>query len=165
VTDRETQELVRMIEANWQMRLSRESRDAWREALMAFEPELATQAIALLARRHAERPSVAEVRSAILSARRDQLQAASLWQAWLPEQAPRPEWVTRWERARAAGDFRIFPEQIPGYIQMQEGKPIRDDEVVSQSELEVSRATYALPATVDDRGEWVQPDEYVAATK
>ena len=46
----------------------------------------------------------------------------------------KPEWVTRWERARAAKDTRLFPEQLP---------------------------VCHRPEPFDNADVWVQPDEYL----
>jgi hypothetical protein len=65
---------------------------------------------------------------------------------------PEPEWVRRWRRARAAGDFRHFPEQADvGYAHAQESGRTKPFAGVAELELGSFR----------DRDVWVQPDEYL----
>jgi hypothetical protein len=49
VTEREAQEIIRMVESNWSFDLG-DARALWRDALVRYDAELATQAVARLAR-------------------------------------------------------------------------------------------------------------------
>jgi hypothetical protein len=65
-----------------------------------------------------------------------------------PEKVPRPEWVKRWERARAAKDARLFPEQMRGMDELARRSP-EDFKVYSLPEVPITDAEY-----------WVQIGEY-----
>jgi hypothetical protein len=60
VTDREAQELIRMVESNWSFDLET-ARPMWRAQLLPFDAEIATQAIVRLARTQTSRPRLADV--------------------------------------------------------------------------------------------------------
>lgn len=61
MTEREAQEVVHMIESNWRFDLGI-ARRIWREELLPFDAELATQAVAKLARELHRRPDLSDVR-------------------------------------------------------------------------------------------------------
>jgi len=148
-----------MCENNWRLKLDASVRELWRDSLTPYDPELGTRVVIQLANTE-ERLTLPVLRSALLRARRAQIDDDA-WRGLLPDKRPKPEWVLRWERARAAGDERIFPEQIPGYLQMQRCEPREAGDDVFIENLEA----YALPLTpVDDRRDWVQEDEYLTAT-
>ena len=147
--EREAQEIVRMIEAGWSFDLGANGRELWREVLLPYELELATRAVTALAKDLRQRPSVADVRSMILKIKRDEGEQQA-WRLLPAAPIPEPEWVGRWRRARAADDFRIFPEQIPGYLALQEDHPR-------------NLIAYALPSSdTDNAADWIQPGEYAA---
>ena len=60
MTDREAQELIRMIESNWSFDLE-SARPMWRQQLLPFDAEIATQAIVRLARTRSEKPRLHDV--------------------------------------------------------------------------------------------------------
>lgn len=60
MTDREAQDLIRMIESNWNFDLEK-ARPMWREQLLPFDAEIATQAIVRLARTLQRRPNLSDV--------------------------------------------------------------------------------------------------------
>lgn len=147
--EREAQEIVRMVESAWRVDYGEQGRRLWRDMLLPYGPELATKATAQLAQRQRERPTIADLRQVILSLRRQEIDREG-WRELPPEKPIRPEWVARWERAHAVGDDRVFPEQISGYLSLQQGHPL-------------NLKAYALPSTpTDDRNDWIQPDEYLA---
>lgn len=141
-----------MIEANWHFDLGQPGRDLWRGELIGYDADLATRAVVKLARRPLPggraRPNIADVRAALLELGRREVVEREAWHALPPGPLPKPAWVSRWERARAAGDFRIFPEQVPGYLDHQKDDPLDE-------------RAYALPTSPqDDATDWVQPHEY-----
>jgi len=155
VTDREAQEIIRMIEANWQCDYGKEGRELWRSLLSPYDPGLGTRAVALLAKEplpgNRYRPQVADLRQHLR--RLSQQARDESFKALGP--GPRvaiPEWVERWRQARAVKDERVFPEQIPGYNEMQTFHPD-------------NAKAYVLPASPTTNAEdWVQSHEYVEAT-
>lgn len=144
MTPREAQELVRMVESNWMCDFGERGRELWRKLLEPYDAELATRAIAELAKMplpgNRARPTVADLRGVIVRLRRIEYDT-SAWREGLPSgPLARPEWVSRWTRARAAGDHRPFPEQVPGFREIPVALP---------------------PEPVTDRDVWVQADEYL----
>ena len=67
----------------------------------------------------------------------------------LPDKTMKPPWVQRWERARAAGDHRPFPEQIAAL------------DALGRQDPEHYRIYRPPSQPVSDREFWVQPDEYL----
>lgn len=148
---REAQAIIRMVESNWHFDLGAQGRELWRDAIEPYDAALATAAVAALARQPLPggraRPVLADLRQVLIRIARDQAERES-WRGLPPEPLGRPSWVTRWERARAAGDARLFPEQAPGLIALQKGDP-------------ANAAAYRLPSAPETDAEvWVQPDEY-----
>lgn len=60
MTEREAQEVVRMVESNWRFDLG-SARALWREELVRFDAELATKAVAKLARELHRRPDLSDL--------------------------------------------------------------------------------------------------------
>src|SRR5512134_783201 len=60
MTDREAQELIRMIESNWRFDLG-PARAMWREQLLPFDAEIATRAVVRLARTMHTQPRLVDV--------------------------------------------------------------------------------------------------------
>lgn len=144
--ERDAQEIVRMVESAWRVDYGPEGRRLWREMLLPHDAEIATKAAAQLSQRQRERPTIADLRQVILSLRRQQIDE-NAWRGLPPEKHEKPAWVKRWEKARDVSDFRIFPEQIPGYLDLQKD--------------EKNTVAYALPSSPqDDVSDWVQSGEY-----
>lgn len=148
--EREAQEIIRMVESAWRVDYGSEGRKLWRQMLYPYDAALATKAAAQLSQRQRERPTVADLRQTILMLRKREIEENS-WRELPPEKLSQPAWVKRWERARTAGDFRIFPEQIPGYLELQKVEP-----------RHLNMIAYALPESEPtDANDWVQEHEYV----
>lgn len=150
---RDAQSLIRMVEANWHCDLGKEGRELWRQMLEPYDAGVATRAVALLAKHPLPggraRPNVADLRTIIVSISRHD--SEENWRELPAGPLPRPAWVDRWERARAEGDQRAFPEQIPGYLALQKEDP-------------ANATAYALPdSPTTNEADWVQPHEYVGA--
>lgn len=62
MTEREAQEVVRMVESNWRFDLGT-ARSLWREELVRFDAEVATKAVAKLARELHRRPDLSDLLS------------------------------------------------------------------------------------------------------
>lgn len=124
--------------------------EAYIEDLVSFDAELTTKAVIRARRTLKWRPSIAELIEFIQIERRlTEREQAEFIQ---PEKIPKPLWVLRWERARASGDERPFPEQMHSLDMMARASP------------ENYRA-YAPPeCPVTDRSAWIQPDEYLEET-
>lgn len=137
--DREAQDLVRMIESNWQMDLG-PARGMWRAELLPHDAELATKAVTYLARKFSHKPRVSDL-SQVLSmfARNAKVDARTERDAHALEQGKRgyatPEWVWVWMWARNDRDpqeWRGFPQQLgwanPDMIMnMSEYESLRDE--------------------------------------
>lgn len=65
MTGREAQEVVRMVESNWRFDLG-PARALWREELLPFDAELATKAVAKLARELHRRPDLSDLRDLLI---------------------------------------------------------------------------------------------------
>jgi hypothetical protein len=153
VEDREAQEIVRMVESAWRIDYGPEGRKLWRDMLLPYKPDLAVRATAILSQRQRERPTIADLRQVILSLRKQEIEAEG-WRQLPAEKPVKPAWVKRWEKARAAGDTRVFPEQIPGYIDLQKDK-----------DVPMNAIAYALPETAaTNEKDWVQEHEYTEET-
>lgn len=147
-----------MVEANWHCDFGKEGRDLWRHLLEPYDAELGTRAVARLAKNplpaNRARPQLSDLRSVLVMLSRE----SNYRRALAPARHAKPGWVDRWERARDVGDFRIFPEQAPGYRALQHS----DDPNVADDPLNV--IAYALPdSPQDDATDWVQPHEYTEA--
>jgi hypothetical protein len=128
----EAEHLTGMIRAAWDMYLDDAGRQAWTDFLVDQDADDAMAAFYKLRDRQRERPRIADFREVIkmLARPEEPLQPALPVGPFVI-----PEWVLRWKRARAAGDYRAFPEQVP-YVQ------------------------HSAPQT--DEKVWVQPHEYVS---
>ncbi len=140
-----------MIEANWQCDYGREGRELWRKMLAPYDAEIGTRSVALLARDplpgNRYRPQVSDLRPHLRRLSHDAREATLKGLPAGGRIAP-PDWVLRWKAARAADDRRVFPEQIPGYKELQAFEP-------------ANAHAYVLPATpTSDATDWVQPYEY-----
>lgn len=123
-------------------------------ALEEWEETSASNAVLDWIKKEPRPPTVAELRTEYL---RRHLGDPELWREQLPEPTGRPEWVERWDRARAAGDVRLFPEQADG---------IRELHATGLKEAHVGKSGYEeayakLDTSRSDATVWVQPKEYV----
>lgn len=117
------------------------------EAILPLDAVITTHAVARARNSIRYRPSIAELREFIQIERR--LAESDQARLILPERPVKPEWVNRWERARAAKDMRPFPEQMLALDSLARYSP-EDFKVYSPPEQPVT-----------DREFWVQPDEYL----
>lgn len=121
--------------------------EAYVDSLLPLDAEVTTKAVVRARNKLKYRPSISELREFIQIERRlDQTEEARYV---LPDKPDKPAWVARWERARAADDWRPFPEQMQGMDTLARRDPD-------------NFGTYAPPeAPVTDRTVWVQDDEYL----
>ena len=120
---------------------------AYVAAIEPLDAAITTRAVGRAVNELKYRPSIAELREFVRIERA--LSEPEESRFVLPDKPPKPLWVDRWERARAAGDLRPFPEQITAL-----------DSLARQGALDY--AAYRPPeAPVSDREHWVQPDEYL----
>ncbi len=123
--------------------------EAYCEAIMPLDAELTTRAVARAVNVLKFRPKVAELREFIAIERRQRLSPREEADLVKVEKIPQPLWVQRWERARAAGDMRPFPEQSHAMEMMSRQSP-------------ENRRAYAPPtAPITDASVWVQPAEWL----
>lgn len=83
----------------------------------------------------------------------------------LPHRFDIPDWVQRWHRARAAGDYRLFPEQASGIrgLHLDNGLPEGDTaKFIDYPSGYEKEYEIVVNVPVTDREHWVQPDEYLA---
>lgn len=119
-----------------------------------------------------------QLRSEMLEAwkqERERLDPAELELAGSAEPQELPDWVRRWKLARKKGDQRLFPEQADGLRELHEAQLAESTMVPTKRQLEqhpdlyrpgVKVSGYELELALlerprDDRGAWVQPDEYL----
>jgi hypothetical protein len=124
-----------------------ERMEAYIDALLPLDAAVTTNAVARAVSQLKYRPSIAELREFV---RIERSLSAEEEIRFMPSEMPlKPTWVERWERARAAGDVRPFPEQMTGM-----------DQIARQSPEHY--AVYTPPRfPLDDAEHWVQGDEYL----
>lgn len=123
--------------------------EAYVEAIMPLDAELTTKAVARAVNQLKFRPKVAELREFVAIERRAKLSPREQADYMPVEKPPKPLWVERWERARAADDQRPFPEQSHAMA------------ILARQSRENYRV-YAPPAApITDASVWVQPAEYL----
>lgn len=127
MNEREAQEIVRMVESNWQMDLG-PAREMWRAELLPHDVELAMKALVYLAKKFSLKPRLADFTQVLtMFARNARSDARTEADARAIEQGKRgyatPEWVWIWKWARTQRvpqDWRGFPQQLewadPGFI-------------------------------------------------
>lgn len=152
MNERESAQVIRMVESHFQTDFGTDGRDLWAFELREHDADIATKAVAYLARHglpnNRARPQLHDYRAVYLKLARDAQIAAQLPQLQVSPMR-KPPWVKRWERARAAGDPRPFPEQAPGYEALRREHPLNAE-------------AYKLPHIAhSSREHWVQPDEYL----
>lgn len=113
MTEREAQEIVRMVESTWRIDFGQDGRKLWKRMLYDYDAALAVDAAALLSQRQRERPTVADLRAMIQKLRTDRAPKG------LPETTGKkgmPEWVSIWDWCRNHREPRYllpFPQQEP----------------------------------------------------
>ena len=116
MTEREAQEITRMVESGWSCDFGPQGRTLWCEMLYAFDPELSTKAVIEMSKFPLPggrfKPQPSDLRSIIISLRnstkRAEIEVQGKWGT-----AP-PEWVWVWSWARWRRDpreERFFPQQ------------------------------------------------------
>lgn len=104
--------IVEMIVSSWPGQTWDEDRlSMYVNSILDWDAANTTRAVARATQHLRYRPSVAELREFV----QIEWRAAKGETAFdLPPRQEKPDWVLRWERARAAGDLRVFPEQMVG---------------------------------------------------
>ncbi len=124
-----------------------ERMEAYVDAIMPLDAAITSRAVGRARNELKYRPSVAELREFVQIERR--LSESEEARYVLPDRPEQPDWVKRWERARAAGDMRPFPEQMNAM------------DALARQTAEDYRV-YAPPEhPLNDREHWVQDDEYL----
>jgi hypothetical protein len=138
--------IVAMIVHGWPGPAWEEERLAiYVEDLLPYDAAITTRALARARNEIKYRPSLAELRDFIQAERRASEASVPLVE---PNYPPKPDWIDRWERARAAKDMRPFPEQAEAMHAFARRSP-------------EDYKAYAPPGVpTSDREFWVQPDEY-----
>jgi len=139
MTRDESVTIVAMVASAWSQAWALDEMESYARGILEADAEIVTLAVLRAQRELVFRPSVAEILDYARVERRLRNEADP--HNIMPEKTPRPEWVLRWNRARAAGDMRPFPWQ---------GNAIRDQ-------------GGKVPDTlIDDRDDWIQDDEYTS---
>lgn len=147
MTRDEAIEIVGMIVNSWPGPAWEAGRlEAYVTAIVPLDPAVTTLAVARAVKVLKYRPSIAELREFV---RIERALSEEEEVRYMPVESPgKPAWVERWERARAAGDFRCFPEQINAL------------DTLARQGVE-NYKVYAPPTTpISDATEWVQAHEY-----
>lgn len=139
--------IVAMIVHGWPGPAWEEERlAAYVEAILPLDAAITTRALARARNTLKYRPAISELREFVQIERRASEAVIPLIE---PEYPGKPEWVDRWERARAAKDMRPFPEQVEVMHSFARRSP-EDYKAYNPP---------AVPTT--DREFFVQSDEYV----
>lgn len=148
LTDREAQEIVRMVESTWRVDFREDGRKMWKRMLYDFDPVIATDAVAQLSQRQRERPTVADLRGMIQKIVRDRMPPG------LPEpkgkDAPEWAWVWSWCRFFRQPRFLLpFPQQEP-YVDPSETIPMVRYEELHEEWVKAGRPkdTHVIPTAV-----------------
>lgn len=125
--------------------------EAYVERLLPLDARNTTLAVERAVRKLRFRPAIADLLEFVRIIEREQIPDGELIGYMPLERIAKPHWVLRWERARAAGDFRPFPEQAHALTQL--------------ARVDAAHyAAYAPPeAPITDPSHWVQEHEYVEA--
>ncbi len=122
--------------------------EAYVQGIISWDAAITTRALARARNALKYRPSIAELREFVQIEQRAKISEQEQISLILPEKPFKPDWVSRWERARKAGDMRLFPEQAAGLNALCRQSP------------EDFKA-YRLPeAETSDESVWVQEGEY-----
>lgn len=146
MTLREAEVLVDMIDGHWKMYLhvNEASRGMWVDFVQKYDDvEMVTRAVATLAERQPQRPTIADLRGMITKCQADA--RASLPSLPATEfKRELPDWVKGWLVARAEGDMRVWLEQRPGYDAIQREHPETRTHVWSRPGSDAGRQTPRL---------------------
>lgn len=117
MTRGEAEAILGMIKSNWNMWLDDYGVEMWMRYLGDQDLTLATEAFQTLTRQK-ERPTIADFRSIITKIEADRRAAVpAVAEAEFKREIPL--WAKGWLVARAEGDLRVWPEQQPGYDNLQ----------------------------------------------
>lgn len=150
MTDREAQDIIRMIESNWQMDLGT-ARSLWRAELVPHDAELATRAVTYLARKLTYKPKLADLTQVLtMFSRNRKIDDRAQADARAIEQGKRgyatPEWVWVWKWARNSRsplEWRGFPQQ---------GDWTNPQTMMSMSEYEALRGEWLDAGSPKEKG-------------
>lgn len=120
---------------------------AYVESIMPLDAAITTHALARARNELKYRPSIAELREFYRIERK--LSETEEIRFMPVDQTVKPAWVERWERARAAGDMRPFPEQMAAL------------DSLARFDAEHYKVYRPPEQPVTDPEFWVQPDEYL----
>lgn len=142
--------IVSMIANSWPGQAWEADRlEAYVNAIITWDAEITTRAVARSVNKLKYRPSVAELLEFVQIERRAVMSVQEEAELVRTEKPLKPLWVERWERARAAGDMRPFPEQRAAM------------DILSRASPEDFKA-YAPPqAPLSDASAWVQGGEFL----
>jgi hypothetical protein len=123
MTRGEAEALLGVMKGAWDMYLDEYGVTAWTEFLKEQDVDLAAAAYVKLRDSQRDRPTIADLRKMIVKIEVDRKMAQPAI-----EEAPYvrevPSWVKAWIVARYRHrDFRVLPEQKPGYDTLQTSEP------------------------------------------
>lgn len=116
MTEREAQEIVRMVESGWSCDFSPAGRMLWAQMLGPYDPELATKAVIEMSKfplpDNRFKPQVSDLRTIIVSLRNSTQRAEIAVQGKWGTAPPEWVWVWSWARwMRVPPEDRFFPQQ------------------------------------------------------
>lgn len=142
--------IVAMIANSWPGQAWEAERlEAYVNAIITWDAEMTTKAVARSVNKLKYRPSVAELLEFVQIERRAAISPSEEATLVRAEKQPRPLWVERWCRARAAGDWRLFPEQAAAM------------DILSRRSPEDFKAYRPPSEPFTDTSVWVEPDSYL----
>lgn len=155
MTDREAQEIVRMIESNWSFDLG-PARMLWRAELIPYPPEIGTDSVAYLAKHQKFRPALEELIEVLRMLNRRLGEPVGEQRAELPPvfdagkrglEAPEWVWVWSWCRhQRQPRNFIFFPQQEP-HVDASKAMTMKDYEALREEWIAAGspKAEHPLP--------------------
>ncbi len=145
--------IVSMVANSWPGQAWEADRlEAYVNAIITWDAELTTKAVARSVNKLKYRPSIAELLEFVQIERSSKMSLAEESSLVRPEKQPRPLWVERWARARAAGDWRPFPEQSVAMDGLSRYSP------------EDFKAYRPPTEPLTDSSVWIQGSEYMDET-
>jgi len=131
---------VAIIETYWRIEVNGHGRKLWTDYLVRQEIKDVLKALAWISEHDTYAPKIARLAEVLKKQRVDLTPVAP---SQPTERDGIPPWVLGWKLARSRNDFRLWPEQKPGYLEL--GYAWDDETVMPQED----RVRFMQEAGVD----------------
>lgn len=146
MTREEAADVTEMVVSAWATPVwTADQTAAFVTGCVSLDADDATEAVARLYRQTKFRPAFSELREMAVSVRRER--QSRLIDSLPAEPIKPPDWVGRWERARANGDMRVFVEQVRGLTELQHHHPLNRLAYTVPDQPTTDTTTWMPPAT------------------